>query len=295
MIISCDAVIGWATRYAEQAERLATDERDPRQRREYLALAEVCRRVPARRPRTFREALQAVWFLMRGIEMEQGDVVALGISVGRWTSTSIPTTAPISAPARTTRQEARELLEELYLKFHRPYSDAHIMVGGLKEDGPGAGVEDGTNDLSYEILDIAQTHRLLIDLGARVHKGTPRAFLRKCAAVSACNIGFSVFGDEAALASFERVGVAREDALRYTIVGCVETIIPGVERPAHHGVLAQPGQVPRAGAQRRSLPPLWRAARPAHRRPARLHRLRPGDGCLPPAGDDTPSGWPPAR
>ena len=165
------------------------------------------------------------------MEMEQGDVVSLGISVGRLDQHLYPYYAADLAAGRITRQEARELLEELYLKFHRPYSDAHIMVGGLREDGAGAGVEDGTNDLSYEILDIAQTHRLLIDLGARVHARSPQAFLRKCAEVSACNVGFSLFGDEAALASFERVGVPRADALRYTIVGCVETIIPGVASP----------------------------------------------------------------
>lgn len=229
--IACDAVIAWAERYAALAEALAARESDAAQRGEYLALAEVCRRVPAEPPRTFREAVQAVWFLMRGIEMEQGDVVSLGISVGRLDQHLYPYYAAEIAAGRITREEARELLEEFYLKFHRPYSDAHIMVGGLTEDGPGAGTEDGTNDLSYEILDIAQTHQLLIDLGARVHKGSPRAFLRKCAEVSACNIGVSVFGDEAAVASFERVGVSREDAVRYTIVGCVETIIPGVAAP----------------------------------------------------------------
>jgi formate C-acetyltransferase len=247
VLIVCDAVTGWAARYAALAERLAAGEAEPGRREEYLALAAVCRRVPAHPPRTFREALQAVWFLLRAIEMEQGDVVSLGISVGRLDQHLFPYYAADLGAGRVTRQEARALLEELYLKLHRPYADAHIMVGGLKEDGPdaggdggdggaeservSAGVEDGTNELSYVILDIAQTHRLLIDLGARVHKGTPREFLRKCAALSACNVGFSVFGDEAALAAFERVGVALRDALRYTIVGCVETIIPGVAAP----------------------------------------------------------------
>ncbi len=226
--IACDAVILWAHRYADLAEQLASATADPVQRGEYLDLAAICRHVPAYPPRTFREALQAVWFLLRGIEMEQGDVVALGVSLGRLDQHLYPYYAADLAAGRITRQEARELLEELYLKLHRPYADAHIMVGGLKEDGS---VGDGTNDLSYEILDIAQTHRLLIDLGARVHRGTPPAFLRKCAEVSACNIGFSLFGDEATIASLQRVGVAPEDAVRYTIVGCVETIIPGVAAP----------------------------------------------------------------
>ncbi len=230
--IACDAVVGWAQRYANLAEQLAAAERDPAQRAEYLALAQVCRRVPAEPPRTFREALQAVWFLLRGIEMEQGDATALGVSLGRLDQYLYPYYAADLAAGRATRQEMRELLEEFYLKLHRPYADTHIMVGGLKEQGTHSGAfEDGTNDLSYEILDVAQTHRLLIDLGARVHRRTPRAFLRKCAEVSACNIGFSLFGDEATMASLERVGVAPEDAVRYTIVGCVETIIPGVAAP----------------------------------------------------------------
>ena len=228
--IACDAVITWARRYAVLAEHSAAASSTARSG---ASTSPSPRSAGASRPtpRTFREALQAAWFLLRGMELEQGDVVSLGISVGRLDQHLYPYYAADLAAGRITRQEARELLEELYLKFHRPYSDAHIMVGGLREDGAGAGVEDGTNDLSYEILDIAQTHRLLIDLGARVHARSPHAFLRKCAEVSACNVGFSLFGDEAALASFERVGVPRADALRYTIVGCVETIIPGVASP----------------------------------------------------------------
>jgi len=228
VLIVCDAVIAWAERYATLAERYAEQETDLLQKREYLELAEVCRRVPARPPRTFREALQAVWFLMRAMEIEQGDVTSLGISLGRLDQYLFPFYQADLTAGRASDQELRELFEEFYLKFHRPYSDAHIMVGGLKEDGSG---EDGTNALSFEILDVAQTHRLLIDLGARVHRGSSRAFLRKCAEVSACNIGFSVFGDEAAITSLMRVGVPKEDAVRYTIVGCVETIIPGVAVP----------------------------------------------------------------
>ncbi|HUX85626.1 MAG TPA: pyruvate formate lyase family protein, partial [Chloroflexota bacterium] len=226
--IVCGAVIAWAERYATLAEECAVREVDPDQKAKYREIAEICRRVPAKPPRTYREALQSVWFMMRALEIEQGDVTSLGCSLGRIDQCLYPYYAEDLASGRASPRELRELFEEFYLKFHRPYSDAHIMVGGLKEDGSG---QDGTNALSYEILDVAQTHKLLIDLGARVHHGSPPAFIRKCAEVSACNIGFSVFGDEASMASLERVGVPRSDAVRYTIVGCVESIIPGVASP----------------------------------------------------------------
>src|SRR5205814_3064245 len=125
-VVACDAAIGWAHRHADLAAELASAEQDPLRREEYRALAEVCRRVPAEPPRTFREALQAVWCLLRVMEFEQGDVVTLGISLGRLDQHLYPYYAADIAAGRTTRREARELLEEFYLKLHRPYADAHI-------------------------------------------------------------------------------------------------------------------------------------------------------------------------
>jgi hypothetical protein len=90
-----------------------------------------------------------------------------------------------------------------------------------------------------------------------------------------------LFGDDAAIAAFERVGVSREDA-RYTIVGCAETIIPG-GIPAHHGYslnldkcleLALNDGRCRLSAEQ--LGPRTGDPRP--------HRLRSDHGDLPPAG-----------
>ena len=58
MSISCDAVIIFAERHAELAEKMAAEEKDERRKAELLKIAEVCRRVPAHAPSNFWEAVQ---------------------------------------------------------------------------------------------------------------------------------------------------------------------------------------------------------------------------------------------
>ena len=66
MSISCDAVIIFAERHAELAEKMAAEEKDERRKAELLKIAEVCRRVPAHAPSNFWEAVQMYWFVHLG-------------------------------------------------------------------------------------------------------------------------------------------------------------------------------------------------------------------------------------
>ena len=58
MDISCDAVIVFAERHAELAEKMAATEKDPIRANELRKIAEVCRWVPANAPRNLWEAIQ---------------------------------------------------------------------------------------------------------------------------------------------------------------------------------------------------------------------------------------------
>ena len=58
----CDAGIILGGRYAATAASLAAACADPVRREELEDIAEICRRVPAEGARTFREAVQALWF-----------------------------------------------------------------------------------------------------------------------------------------------------------------------------------------------------------------------------------------
>ncbi|MGB5487936.1 MAG: pyruvate formate lyase family protein, partial [Lysobacterales bacterium] len=66
MAISCDAVIIFAERHAELADQLAEKEQDSQRAAELRKIAEVCRWVPANKPRNFHEAIQMYWFVHLG-------------------------------------------------------------------------------------------------------------------------------------------------------------------------------------------------------------------------------------
>ncbi len=81
-------IIRWAERYAELAETLAAAETDPARRTELLAIAGICRRVPADPARTFHEALQSFWFTHLAMHIEQ---FGWSISAGRFDQYMFPT------------------------------------------------------------------------------------------------------------------------------------------------------------------------------------------------------------
>jgi formate C-acetyltransferase len=71
MRIAAESIMRYAARHAAHARALAAAERDPDRRRELEEIAAVCDRVPAHAPETFREALQAYWFVHLGVVTER--------------------------------------------------------------------------------------------------------------------------------------------------------------------------------------------------------------------------------
>ena len=220
--IVCDGVIAHAHRYAALARGMAASESDEDRRSELLRIAETCEWVPARPARDFYEALQCVWFVQRAVDMEMGEAGVAANGFGRLDQYLYPTYAADIAAGRITDAEVRRLLTELYLKLNRTYQDTLILAGGLKPDGT-----DGTNELSYMILEIHQDEKLLIDIDARVHFDSPKDFIHLCAEVTQHNLGFSMFHDDTTVEALERIGIPRDIGLQYSPVGCVENIIPG--------------------------------------------------------------------
>ena len=220
--IVCDGVIHHSHRYAELAREIAFSEPDKLRRDELLRIAEVCDWVPAKPARNFLEALQCVWFVQRGVDMEMGDAGVTANGFGRLDQYLYPTYRADIESSRITDDQVRLLLTEFYLKLNRTYQDTLIIPGGLRPDGA-----DGTNELSFMLLEIHRDEKLLIDIDARVHYGSPPEFIRLCAEVTRHNLGFSMFHDDTTVEAMERIGIPREIALQYSPVGCVENIIPG--------------------------------------------------------------------
>lgn len=226
VLIACDGVIQHAKRYANLARDTAASESDSERKSELLRIADTCDRVPAQPANNFHEALQCIWFVQRGVDMEMGDAAALANGWGRVDQYLYPYYRSDIDSGHTTDEEVRLLLTEFYLKLNRAYQDTLILLGGLT-----AGGEDGTNELSYMLMEIHRDQGLLIDIDARVHSNTPSDFVHLCAEVTQKNLGFSFFNDEPTIAALERIGIPQEIAVQYSPVGCVENIVPGYATP----------------------------------------------------------------
>ena len=116
MSICCDAIIRYAERHAEKALELADKETNPERKQELLKIAELCRHVPAHAPRTFHEAIQMYWFVHIGVitELNTWD----SFSPGRLDQHLYPFYKKEIEAGTLTRDQAKELLQCLWVKFH---------------------------------------------------------------------------------------------------------------------------------------------------------------------------------
>ncbi len=218
--ICCAALIRYAERHAHEAERVAAEQPNVELRRELEQMAAICRRVPRHPPRTFREALQCVWFVHLADEAEANGSAQ---SFGRFDQYMWPYYQRDVAEGRLTYAEALELIEELWLKCYKTFDFQYLTIGGVRPDGT-----DGTNELSHICLEATERCRTPRDVGVRVHQGTPKAFLRRAAAVARLGLGRpDLWNDEVVIEALTKRGIALEDARNYGVIGCVELTLPG--------------------------------------------------------------------
>ncbi len=211
-------------RYAAAAERELASCTDPQRRARLAALRDACLRVPAAPARTFREAVQALWFAHMVTCWEDG-INANGL--GRIDQLLYPYYEADLEAGRITPEEARELLAELWVKLYRSYDVQQAMVGGLRPDGA-----DGTNDLSYLVLEVTAGLQFVRCLSVRLHKDSPRALVEAAVELVARGGGIPFFfNDDALLPALTGHGIAPKDARDYAAIGCIEITIPGRANP----------------------------------------------------------------
>ncbi len=269
MGICADAVITLARRYAEKAEEIASGVPDPLLKSELLEISRVCRRVPAHPPGSFREALQAYWFVHLGVITELNPWDAF--NPGRLDQHLLPFYARGIADGTLTRDAAKELLECFWVKFNNQpappkvgvtaeesstYTDfANINSGGLTPDG-----EDGVNDVTYLVLEVIDEMRLVQpSSNIQLSRKNPDPFVRAAARVIRKGWGQpSVFNADAVVEEMVRQGKTVEDAREGGTSGCVETGAFGKEAYILTGYFNLPkiveltlnsGRDPRTGKQ----------------------------------------------
>lgn len=231
VIISCEAVIGYAERYAllagEEAEKCA----DKNRRLELLQIAINCGQVPAKGARNFYEACQSFWFVQQLLQLESS---GHSISPGRFDQYMYPYFKKDLEEEKITREFAQELIDCIWVKLNdlnkcRDAGSAegfagyslfqNLIVGGQDINGV-----DATNDLSFMCIQASQ-HVFLPQpsLSIRVWNGSPHELLIEAAALTRTGIGLpAYYNDEVIIPSLLNRGLTLSDARDYNIIGCVE-------------------------------------------------------------------------
>lgn len=251
MNISCDAVIVFAERHADLAEKMAASETNENRKKELRKIAEVCRRVPANAPRNLWEAIQMYWFVHLGTITELNGWDAM--NPGHFDQHLTPFYEKEIAAGTLTRDEAKELICCFWIKVNNhpappkvgitaresgTFNDfTNINLGGLKPDGT-----DGVSEVSYLMLEIIEELHIL-QPGNSVHisKKTPDRFLNAAGHVIRQGHGYpSVFNPDIYVQELVRQGKSLQDAYEGGCSGCIEVGAFGKEAYLLTGYLNVP-------------------------------------------------------
>lgn len=235
--LTCDAIVLWANRHADLAEKLAASETQTVRKAELLEIAAICRHVPQQPARTFREAVQAQWFtqMFSRLEQKTGTI----ISNGRMDQYLYPFYQRGIEEGTLTDEDVLQLLEcmwlsmaqfiDLYISptggaFNEGYAHWEaVTIGGQTPEG-----RDAVNELTYLFLQSKREFPLHYpDLAARVHARSTDRYLYEVAETIKEGSGFpKLINDEEVVPLLLAKGAAFPEAYDYAVSGCAECRMP---------------------------------------------------------------------
>ncbi|MGI6211805.1 MAG: glycyl radical protein [Anaerovoracaceae bacterium] len=235
MIIVMEAIISFAHRYADLAEKMAAETTDAQRKEELLIMADNCRTVPEFAPKTFLQAAQLVWFNHLAISLEAagGDHC-----LGRFDQYMYPFYEKEKAEGRDDEYFI-EVYDEFKLKVAemwniRCYKESladpgnplwmHIILGGVKEDGT-----DACNELTK--LCLVAMRDLQTDeptMTFRYHPNVDEETFRLAIEVARDSGGHPAFyNDTTAITYLLSLGFTLKEARNWGICGCIEPHVLG--------------------------------------------------------------------
>ncbi len=231
VIISCDAAVTYARRYAKLALEEAEKCTDGARKLELLQIAQNCANVPEKGAAGFYEACQSFWFVQQLLQIESS---GHSISPGRFDQYMYPYYKKDLDSGKLTREFAQELMDCIWVKLNdlnkcRDAASAEGFAGYSLFQNLIAGGQNGegidvTNDLSFMCIQ-ASMHVFLPQpsFSIRVWNGSPYEFLVKAAELTRTGIGLpAYYNDEVIIPSLVSRGLTLKDAREYNIIGCVE-------------------------------------------------------------------------
>ena len=236
VILANQAVIRFAASYAALAREKAAQEKDEARKAELLQMAEVCEHVPAQAARSFHEGVQAAWFINLTMQLENN---GHSISLGRFDQNLIDLYKKDIEAGVIEYPDALELVECLFLKMFQLLKITcwgntkafagyqlfqNFTIGGQDKNG-----KDSTNELSFLILNAQAAIALNTpSISLRYHNRISERLLY--AAFDVVRIGGgqpAMYSDEVYIPSLINRGIPWDDAVNYSVVGCVEAVIEG--------------------------------------------------------------------
>ena len=239
-----------AGEYRRVCLETAANEPDAARQSELEQMAGNLEHVPWEPPRTFWEAVQALW-LTHMLVMADENYPGPGLSFGRIDQYLYPFWQR-SLEAGMPRQFGKEILKCFWVHCNTAY-DAFLRTGGnqgitagygqlLTISGIGEGGIDLTNDLTFAILEVIDEMSPILEPkpNVRLHRATPDALLDKVVEMIASSQGapFLLNFDERSIAGLmleaEKAGVKDlihpSNVYDYAPVGCLENTMCGNDR-----------------------------------------------------------------
>jgi formate C-acetyltransferase len=216
VIIVLEGVRDWVKEYARALRKAGRNEQ-----------AEICERVPVRPARTFREAVQSFWFQYLAVMYENPFG---GNGPGRLDWYLWPFLEADLAAGRTTLEEARELITELFIKIDERIHEADgwveaITVGGRNPDGTSA-INPLSSIMIEVIMELKLTHPSVY---VRIPDDSPKEFVDLATRymIESGNRA-QFFGDDAIISAQIAEGTEPADARHWAAGGCMEVGVQGM-------------------------------------------------------------------
>ena len=212
------------SRYADEAERCKGKDGYNDEYLDYII--GNCRAVVSERPQSFAQALQLVWFCHTAFLMEERYAMALG----RLDQYLYPFFAADIEKGILTEDQATGLLENVFIKLQNDV--VNICIGGRSPDG-----SCDINRLSCCILKAVKNCNVPgPNLSLRYTENIPDDFLDECLKTIGTGLGYpAMMNDDINIAALKKYGYAEKDIYNYSMVGCIENFITGMQPPWSDG------------------------------------------------------------
>ncbi len=210
--------------YIEKAKELKNNEEYSNERLDFII--KNCEVLLDNPPQTFAEGLQLVWFCHIAFYLEGRRAMALGRM-----DQYLYELYKKDKAAGISDEHITELLENVFTKIDTT-DVVNICIGGMNENR-----ECQINELSYCILNaVRNCNAPGPNLSARITPDTPDEFLLEALKSIGTGLGYpALMNDEINISALLKHGYDKKDVYNYSMVGCIENFITGMQPPWSDG------------------------------------------------------------